>query len=224
MRYRSPLLATLASVLLAVGWWFLLYQPNAEERDELAAETAQLETREALLQTEIAELERVRDNELAIRSELSLMEEYIPNNVAQPMALRDLQDAADAAGVVIDTLAFGTPVAVDDAPPTGQSDTTLASVGVSMTVHGGYFQLVDLLRRLEVDVPRAILIDSVAMSEGGQEGFPTLSTNWSGRVFAVVDVASTVSPEEGAPPDPDADVDTDADDESDDGDEDGATT
>lgn len=199
MRHRSPLIAVLVSAVLAVGWWYLLYQPSADEQEAFESETAQLEQEEARLRAEIAELVRVRDDEMAIRAELSLMEEYIPNGVDQPTALRELQDAADAAGVVIDTVAFGAPVAVAESPATGEQDTTLAEIGISMTATGGYFQQVDLFRRLEVSVPRAFLVDSVTMGEGGED-FPTLSTTWTGRMFAVVDIAATVESEEGEPP------------------------
>lgn len=202
MRHRAPLLALLAGLALAVGWWFLLYQPTADEIELLAAETAELETREASLRGEIAELERIRDDAVSIRAELALMEEYIPNGIAQPTALRDLQAAADAAGITIQTLTFGSPVAVEGAPSAGEPGRTLAYVSMSMTAEGGYFQMVDLLRRLEVEVPRAVLVDSIAMSEGGEAGFPTLSAAWSGRMFAVVDVAATVEPAEGVPAQP----------------------
>lgn len=227
MSYRAPLIALLVALVLGVGWWFLLYQPQVEAAEELAEETADLESQESQLRRQIGELERVRDNEMEYRAELSLMEEYIPNGVDQPTALSELQDAADSAGVEIETLAFGAPVAIEEAPETGEEDTTLAEIAVSMTVQGGYFQVVDLLRRMEIDVPRALLVRSVQVGEGGEDGFPTLSATWDGTVFAVVDVASTVAPEDGAPPtgdDEDGD-DEDGDDEADgdgaDGDEGG---
>lgn len=211
MRQRAPLFALLGSLLVGVGWWFLLYEPKLEEQDEIEAETVQLEAEESQLRSRIAELERIRDDEMAIRAELALMEEYIPDGVTQPTALRELQDAADSAGVEIETIAFGDPVAMEEAPETGEPGTTLAQVGVSMSAEGGYFQVVDLLRRFEVDVPRGLVIDSVAIGEGGDDGFPVLTSSWDGRMFTVVDVASTVAPEDGEPEDGDAE-DSDAED------------
>lgn len=210
MKRRAPVFAVLAALVLTAGWWYLLYDPKLEEEDQIVAETAELETQEAQMRAEIAELERVRDNEMAVRAELARMEEHIPDGVAQPTALAELQDAADRAGVEIETLSFGEPVAVEEGPSTGDEETTLAEVTVAMTVEGGYFQLVDLLRRVEVDAPRAVLVDSVAVAEETEEGFPGLSTSWTGKVFAVVDVAAAVEPDVGDPAAPDGEEDPDA--------------
>ncbi len=208
--YRAPLLALLAAIVVGAAWWYFLQQPSLDQQAAFEAETAQLEAEESQLRAEIAELEEVRDNEMALRAELATLQEYIPNGIAQPAALRDIQETADDAGVEVLALSFGAPVAVEEAPPTGEEGTTLAEISVSMTIEGGYFQLVDLIRRFEVDVERALLIQSVSVSEGGEDGFPSLSTNWNGKVFAVVDIADTVEaddeaadPDTGAP-DPDA--------------------
>ena len=217
MSYRAPLIALLAIIVLSVAFWFLLYAPLAEEQEDLEAETARLETEAAGLRTEIAELRRVEEEQVEYRAELALMEEYIPPGVEQPTSLRQFQDTADAAGIDILSLSYGQPVAVEDAPPTGEPDTVLAEVTFSMTVEGGYFQVVDLFRRFEVDVPRAMLVESISLAESG-EGFPRLSTNWTGRVFAVVDVADTAPEEDAEPVDPDADPEAD-DDLDDNGDE-----
>lgn len=222
MSYRAPLIALLAIIVLSVAFWFLLYAPLAEEQEDLEVETARLETEAAGLRTEIAELRRVEEEQVEYRAELALMEEYIPPGVEQPTALRQFQDTADAAGVDILNLSFGQPVVVEDAPPTGEPDTVLADVAFTMTVEGGYFQIVDLFRRFEVDVPRALLVESVSMSESG-DGFPRLVVSWAGTHFAVVDTAEALTeddPEAGAPVDPDADPevedDPDAEDDLDD--------
>ncbi len=210
MSYRAPLIALGVLVVLGVAYWFLLYQPLLEEQEDLEAETARLETEASGLRTEIAELRRVEEEQVEYRAELALMEEYVPPGVDQPTSLRQFQDTADAAGVDILNLSFGQPVAVEDAPPTGEPDTVLADVTFSMTVEGGYFQVVDLFRRFEVDVPRAMLVETIALNES-EVGFPTLSVNWTGRVFAVVDVADTALEEDAEPIDPDAEpVDPDA--------------
>jgi hypothetical protein len=69
--------------------------------------------------------------------------------------------------------------------PDGQADTVLAGVEVAMNVEGGYFQVVDFFRRIEVDVPRAVLMSALGISEA-QDEFPLLSTNWNGQLFTVI--------------------------------------
>jgi Tfp pilus assembly protein PilO len=195
-----------AAVLLTVAFWFLLYNPLRQEQADLRDEIAALETRQVQLRNEITQLEEIEANELEIRAALARLEDYIPTGTAQPTAIRQLQVSADAAGVQITSVTFGSPEVVLDAPATGDDGTALAAIPMTVVVEGGYFQKVDFFRRLEVDVPRAILVQSISMGPGGP-GFPTLATTASGQLFAVVPVGN------GEPaPDPDVEID-DEDDE-----------
>ncbi len=200
MRTKSPLIALLVAVVLTAGYWFLLYSPKADEQAALEAETAQLEQEASSLRSQIAQLEEVKANRLEVRAALTRLEEYIPQGeVGQPAALRQFQLAADAAGTEITSLTFGEPEPIVDAPDTGNPKTALAGVAVSMVVEGGYFQLVDLMRRIEVDMPRALLVDGITVAEEAELGFPALSTTWTGSMFAVVPVSA-------AAPAPDAET------------------
>jgi hypothetical protein len=92
---------------------------------------------------------------------------------------------------------------VGDAPSTGTPDTVLASINTTMVVEGGYFQAVDFFRRVEVDVPRAVLMQNLSMGEA--EAFPVLSTNWTGQLFTVIP-----DPSPAPPPAPTQDADGEA--------------
>ncbi|MGI8575666.1 MAG: type 4a pilus biogenesis protein PilO [Egibacteraceae bacterium] len=192
MRSKSPLIALLVAVVLAVGFWFLLYSPKADEQAAIEAETVQLEQEASSLRSQIAQLEEVKANKLEVRAALARLEEYIPRGeVGQPAALRQFQLASDAAGTEITSLTFGDPEPILDAPDTSNPETALAKVAVSMVVEGGYFQLVDFMRRVEVDMPRALLVDGITVAEESELGFPALSTTWTGSMFAVVPVSAT---------------------------------
>lgn len=195
MRHRAPIIGVLVAVVLAAAYWFLLYKPAAEEQTALEAETAELETEQSRLRNQIAQLEQVKADEVAIRAAISRLEEFVPAGVAQPQVVRQFQQAADAAGVEITSVAFGEPTAIEDAPDTGDPTTALASISVSMVIEGGYFQAVDFFRRVEQDVTRAVLTQSVNIAEG-QETFPSLETTWGGQLFAIVPVGSTVAPDD----------------------------
>jgi Tfp pilus assembly protein PilO len=185
MMARAPIIGALVAVLLAVAFWFLLYDPLREQQAELENETASLETQQQTLRNQISQLEEIQANEVEIRAALAQLEEYIPSGPAQPTAIRQLQQAADAAGVEILSVSFSPPTPMDMAPDTGEPGTVLASIPVTAVIEGGYFQAVDFYRRMEVDVPRALLIESLTLGEGG-DGFPVLSSSWSGSLFAVV--------------------------------------
>jgi Tfp pilus assembly protein PilO len=206
MRKKSPLIAVLVAVLLTAGFWFLLYQPKSEEQAELEVEREALLTRQSELRNEIARLEEIQRNEPQISAQLARLETYIPSGPAQSTVIRQFQETADASGVVIENVTFGAPELVIGASPTGEDGTALARLPVTVTIEGGYFQVVDLFRRLEVEVPRAILLGALTMAEG-DDGFPTLTTNWSGDIFAVVPVAAIPEVPEGDDSDETDDLD-----------------
>ena len=192
MKYGAPLIGVLVAVLLGVGCWFLLYKPAMAQQAALEAETAQLESRQGELRTEIAYLEGIRDDEERHRATAALLQDYVPDGVTQAEAVQQLQRAADAARVEITSMIFTAPVEVVGAPAPTEPNTTLASIGITMVVEGGYFPTVDFFRRVEVDVPRAVLTQSANLTEA-ERLFPILATTWSGQLFAVVPGGTTVA-------------------------------
>lgn len=218
MRKRAPLIGGLVAVVLVAGFWFLLYKPAMDEQAAFEAETAELEVTQDRLRAEIAQLEAIRDDQERIRAIVARQDEYLPTGLAQPLVVRQLQETADAAGVEITSVSFGQPTIVTSAPATGDPSTTLAAISVAMVTEGAYFPTVDFFRRVEQDVPRAVLTQSVNLNEGA-DGFPSLASTWSGQLFAVVPVAATVAPGDpaSAPPteaDPEAPDSADAEDDA----------
>ncbi len=188
MTRRAPLLAALAAILLTVAWWYLLYQPRRVEQAEFTEQTAQLEAERDQLQSQIAVLREVEENEEDYRSQLVRLRDYIPDDPGQPKALRSLQQAADASGVEIALLTFAEPEPVEDAPETNKDLTALARIPTQMTVTGSYFQVVDLLRRIEVDLARAVKVETVTMAEEAEQSFPDLTVTAIGHIFSVLPV------------------------------------
>lgn len=184
MNLRIPLVAVGVAVLVGLAFVFLLYQPLAQEEAAVLAETAQLQGQQAGLSAQIAELEQIESNEARIRELLAQLEELIPSEVAQPRALEELQAAADTAGVSIRSVNFSDPIPAVPAVP-APNNSQLGVITTTMVLEGGYFQAVDFLRRLELEGPRAVLTQNVAVTEG-EETFPSLSTTWTGQLFALI--------------------------------------
>lgn len=208
MTRRAPLIVVACALLLTVAFWYLLYQPRQVEQAGYIDETAQLADQRGQLQAELAMLREVERNADDYRSQFERLTEYIPDTPSQPMALRELQRASDESGVEITETVFGDPEHVEGAPETGGSATTLARIPTQMTVEGGFFQVVDLLRRIEVDLARAIKIDTVTMAEAEDDGFPRLSATWTGQIFAVLPLGDVVG--EGGEPVAPAETSTEA--------------
>ncbi len=200
--YRVPIAGLLAALLLTVAFWFLLYKPKADEQSVLEQETTDLQGQQVTLRAEIDQLRELEERQVEIRAQLVRLREYIPDGVAQPRVIRQLQVSADRAGVDITSVAFGEPAVpvadVEAALPldTGDEGTVLANVPVTMVMEGGYFQVIDFFRRMEVDVPRALLVRNLTIAEA-QDGFPTLTTTWGGDLFTVVPTAELAEADAG---------------------------
>jgi Tfp pilus assembly protein PilO len=215
MKFTASVIAVLVALVLTLAFWFLLYKPAVDQQAEIEAETEAFRQQAQSLQTEIAQLRDIESRQVEIRAAFARLEEFIPTGSAQPSAIRQFQRAADAAGTEITTVTFGAPAAVtangEGATPgdTGDPGTSLATISIAMTVQGGYFQLVDFFRRVEVEVPRAVLVESLAVTEG-EATFPQLAANWTGEMYAIVpsgdigvgppvepEASTTETPEEG---------------------------
>lgn len=192
-----------AILVLTVGWWFAFYSPANEQQEALEAETATLEQQATQLRTQLAQLNEIRDQEVAIRADLARLEQFIPTNPSQASLIRQVQAAADAAGVEIFSVAFSEPEAVPDAPIPGQPGLVLGRFTMTAEVRGGYFQVVDLFRRIEVETSRAVLVETLDLTEG-EDGFPQLTGTFTADVFALItrpvdpNAAPVETPAEGA--------------------------
>lgn len=211
MRRRAPVLAVVAALLLSVLTWMFLITPQREQRALLREETETIRSAQDRTQREIARLEEIRDNELEIRAAIARLDQYIPSGPAQPSAIRQIQLAADAAGVEITQLTFGEPQVVLDAPSPAEPGHILAEIAVALTVEGGYFQGTDFMRRVETELPRAVMVDSLTANEAPPpRGYPELAISLTARIFAVVPASAipgaatapspTASPSPGAAP------------------------
>lgn len=185
-----------AIVVLTAAWWFAFYSPASEQQTALEAETASLQAQQTQLRTQLAQLNDIRAREVDIRADISRLEQFIPTNPSQAALIRQTQLAADASGVTILSIVFAEPDVVNAAPPPSQPGLSLGSLQLTGTIEGGYFQIVDFFRRLEVEVARAILIESVSLDQG-ENGYPQLEATFSGDLFALI--TTPVDPNAPAP-------------------------
>jgi Tfp pilus assembly protein PilO len=186
---QKYLLSALGALLILVLAWLFLISPQLQERTELqeAAENARVQ--QQTLRTQISRLQQVRAESPELEALLVAADTIIPrNDAALPAALRQLQMAANEAGAQLISVSMSrptTPQSATDTPfPTG-----IAQIGITVTVEGGYFQLVDFLRRVEDPVlsPRAILWNSATVSE---TEYPTLSVNLAGAMYAYLETGT----------------------------------
>lgn len=206
MKRATLLLLGLGAILVVVVWYLLLFSPASDELTAIEDEIVALETQQATVRARIAELEGVRELAPQLQAELASAESLLPRDTALPAALRQLQQAADDSGATLVSVAPTRPALVD-----GQE--TLYQLDVNVQLRGAYFQIVDVLRRLEDPAisPRGLTWRSGQLAV---EEYPTLNVTLSGRMFAVLP-APPAPPAEPDPetdtPDDDADVEVEAD-------------
>lgn len=196
MRFPPVVIGLVVALLLTAAFWFGLYKPADNTQAAIETEILDLQGQQATLRNSIGLLRDVKAREVEIRAAQARLEEYIPLGPDQPAAIRQFQLAADDAGADIVSVTFGEPTVPDAAAgavpaDTGTEQTTLSNIPVTMIIEGGYFQIVDFFRRVEVEVPRAMLVNSVDINEA-QSGFPRLTTTWNGQMFAIIDTGDLV--------------------------------
>jgi len=171
------LLTALLCVLLGVGWYFLLFQPTSEEIEVVRTDTEATLDQAAQQRARADELRAVRQSAPEAEAALAAGQTLVPEGAAIPALFRQLQQAADDAGVRLNTLSPSAP-SVET-----RNEQELAVIAVSMSVTGSYFQVVDLARRIEDPLltPRALQWTSASLSPAE---YPELSVTLSGQVFS----------------------------------------
>lgn len=178
----TAVLAVTASLVFA---WFGFLAPSRAQRQALRNQIADLEQTAAGLEVRLEQLRGLQQRAPMIRADLERLEDFVPVNPDQATLLDSLQRAADAAGITVTGLQFGSPQAVAGAPKPANPELVLGSITVVGVIEAEYFQLADFLRRLEVELPRAILVESLRVDES-DEGFPKIEAEFTAQIFALI--------------------------------------
>ena len=189
MKRSQILLAVVAALLVVALFYLLLFQPRRDEVAELEAQVLAEEEQQQLIQAEIDRLRLVRDDAPRVEADVVTAEAVVPRDPALPSALRQLQLAAQDAGVTLQSVTTTRPAALEDAEgPPG-----LSAIGVDLQLVGNYFQVVDFLRRVEDPsiTPRGLSWNNATVA---RDDYPELNVALTGEIYAFLE----------APPAPEA--------------------
>lgn len=180
MKRSQVILSIVAALLVVVLFYVLAFQPQRDRVAEIEDEIAAEQTQQTQLTNEINRLRSVREQAPEVEAELAAAEAVVPRDAALPSALRQLQLAADESGTVLQTVSTSRPAAVEGGPD------GLASIDVSLQLVGGYFQVVDFLRRVEDPsiTPRGLTWSSATVS---RNDYPELTVSLSGDLYTTID-------------------------------------
>ena len=133
------ILGSLALVVLAVGFCFLLLGPLLSRLGEADHQREQREAQLAQLQQEVADLEEVRRNSPEIERQLLELSKRIPTQPEIPTLTVQIEEITRDSGVTQISLIPGTP-----APPPGGGDYSVQPI--TMSFEGTYQELQEFLR------------------------------------------------------------------------------
>ena len=197
-RWRVPAAGAVAALVIVAVYFVGFSQPRSEKAAGVVAETEQLRAQQVPLSRDIKGLEQVAARQDELNAALRQLERLIPSGLAQPGLLAQIQASAEGAGVTVGSISFGDPTVPEGAPPSPTPGTVLVAMPVTVIVQGRYLQIAELLRRVEVDFDRAVLISNVAVTES-DAGFPQLTGTWSGNVYALLSTGDPLLVDPDAP-------------------------
>lgn len=173
MNRQAALLGVLVGLLVVAASFFFLIKPKMDEVGEVEQQIQSVQDEQLTLRSRIAALEGIRERAPELEASLAGSEAVIPSDPALPAALRQFQLAADESGVTLVSVSASRPSAAEEG---------LAPIDVTFILDGGYFQIVDFLRRIEDPSisPRAVLWSNLLVSVNE---YPTLTATVTGTMF-----------------------------------------
>jgi Tfp pilus assembly protein PilO len=149
-------------VVLALISWFFLIKPKYAETDDVhrQAEDTQIQIR--TLNKRIAELEKQKSKLSQYRSALKVSQLALPSTSGVPDLLRQLEKAGDDRGVKVAGFVVNGASAQKDVP-------NVFALPINVIVDGSIDNLGKFLTYLQQSQPRAVLINSVALTTRDDE-------------------------------------------------------
>lgn len=148
------LIGILIILLLAAGYYFLLFSPLRTEFVQSAEEQESKDQQLQQLQQQVAELEAVARNAPEIERQLLELSKRIPTQPEIPTLVVQVEEVAQESGVTQLSIEPGAP----EPPPEGGD---FSRIPVTMSFEGTYEQLQDFTGRL-LNLVRLVTINSIS--------------------------------------------------------------
>ncbi len=209
MRFVALIVATF--VLLG-GWFFAAFKPAQSKLGEVRAQVETTKTEVVSLTQKLEHLQALKRDEKSLRAQAARFREALPTKTAVSDFIRQVQDAAEEAGIDFLTVTPSLPTAptvvaavapvAPVATPAPSADTEAAqnvappapvsplqAISVSLTADGKFFEIEKFVNKLE-HLERSIRIDDFTLGGGGsaggapgQGGTPSLSLSIKLQMF-----------------------------------------
>ncbi len=201
-------LSVVGVLVIGAAGYFLLISPKRTEATEIRLQAEQQLSANSALQTQIQMLKAQAKQLPQQQAKLAAVAAKIPDNPSLPTLIRALTKAADETGVELISLAPAKPAALTPAvaavsapvaapapgaapiagTPAAASATAglLQSIGITVNVVGGYFQIEQFFDRVE-NLTRAMKVTGFTLAPGANPLKPSSSQSLdTGRVLTAV--------------------------------------
>ena len=176
-------------VVLVLLWFVALWGPQGSALSGARKRANDATQQGATLRDQLARLQQARRDQPIKQSQLETLRVAIPDDPNLAQFILDANDAASRAG--IDFLSISptppsaqgqatTPTTAAGGAAAGAAAATAIPIRTSLSISGGYFQVLDFVNRLN-RLPRLVVVDSLNIGGGAD---PTrLQVSMQARIF-----------------------------------------
>jgi Tfp pilus assembly protein PilO len=178
--------ALAGAVALSALAWFLLIGPQRDETVSVEDETVAAEGQVVVEQRKLARLNAEFADSRKFAAELAANRQALPLVAATGDLLRELQNAGEAAGVLVPSLSAGTPIELKDTAGVASVTITISAVGPMEKLQ----RFLDQIQRIQ---PRAMLVYTVTFApndSGGALTGGTAQLTVSAQIFVALQAAA----------------------------------
>ena len=161
MNRRTLLISGAVGMVAVIAWYMMFFAPKGKEISRVGDEISAAEEDETSLRGQLTRLTEIDENAPAIEAELGKYADAIPTTPNLASFILGANEIAVTSGITWLSVAPSEPSVstVPGAPST---------IGLSIQIEGGFFQVLDYLNRLE-DLERLVVVDSIQVSTSASE-------------------------------------------------------
>lgn len=183
--------AVLVAIVMVLAWWFLLWGPRNRSYNDANTAAQQAEATVTQLQAQYNRLQSIKQQIPAFEAELAKLQVAVPDKPQLDQIILNVNSAAVDSGVQL--------LSISPTPPATASATGAASAGgappsirVSLSLKGGYDQVLDFINRLD-GLPRLLVIDTVGLTSNATGPSGTSTAAGAGTTGATAPAELTIS-------------------------------